>query len=80
MRTEISQAKKEASHFQLSLEKSQRINKLRRKQMLMDKMSEQGFEVPQRKLDSEHKQKKNKAKEKEQRSQLLSSLFGSEKK
>lgn len=78
MRTEISQAKKEAAHFQMSLEKSQKIQKFKRKQQLLDVMADQGFQVPQRKLESEHK--KNKPKLKEQRNKLLSNLFGLSKK
>jgi hypothetical protein len=78
MRTEISQAKKEAAHFQLSLEKSQKIHKLKRKQQLLDVMADQGFQVPQRKLESEHKKKPKQ--QKEQRTKLLSNLFGSSKK
>jgi predicted secreted protein len=77
MRTEISQAKKEAAHFQLSLEKSQKIQKFKRKQQLQDVMADQGFQVPQRKLESEHKKK---PKQKEQRTKLLSNLFGANKK
>ncbi|XP_059481180.1 activator of basal transcription 1-like [Neocloeon triangulifer] len=75
VRTEISQAKKEATHFQLSLERSEKLHKLEKKQKIEPR---EGFEVPQRKLDSEHKKKKKKKKGKveENRTEVISSLFG----
>ncbi|XP_065346696.1 activator of basal transcription 1-like [Cloeon dipterum] len=77
VRTEVSQAKKEASHFQLSLDKSEKIRHMQKKQMLENVKQKEGFEIPQRKLDSEHKKKKNKKSNKSaERTEVISSLFG----
>lgn len=75
MRTEVSQAKREASHFQASVERSEKVRRLRRKQQLEEVMAEEGYEVPQRLLDSEHRAKHPQDKQ-ENRTQLLQTLFG----
>jgi ESF2/ABP1 family protein len=78
MRTEVSQAKREAHHFQASVERSDRNRKFRKKMQLEEVVAEKGFEVPQRLLSSEHQAKKiNRGEKEEDRGNLLQSFFGS---
>ncbi|KAF4531415.1 hypothetical protein B566_EDAN009660 [Ephemera danica] len=75
LRAEVSQAKREASHFQANVERSEKIRRLQRKQKLDEVMVQQGYKVSQRLTDLEIKAKRQPDKS-IQRKNVVQSLFG----